>query len=130
MDFKQNNYEVGNITNAATFKSFLHLSYEGTWLLSLWAVLLNIFMRPTLTIDFWGLHKNVNWAFPFMLWKAQKDFSRNFIVFFECIIRVSFLLLKFVTLKNMAMSFVKLTIRRFSCLIKLPIFLYHIQRSS
>ena len=70
IDFKQNNYEVGNITNAATFKSFLHLSYEGTWLLSLWIVLLNIFMRPTLTIDFWGLHKNVNWALPLMSWKT------------------------------------------------------------
>ena len=27
MDFKQNHYEVRNITKAATFKSFLHLSY-------------------------------------------------------------------------------------------------------
>ena len=27
-------------------------------------VLVNIFMRPTLTHDFWGLHKNTNCAFP------------------------------------------------------------------
>ena len=28
MDFKQTIMEVGNITKAATFKSFLHLSYK------------------------------------------------------------------------------------------------------
>ena len=33
-DFKQNRY--GNITEAATFKSFLHLSYKNTQLLFLW----------------------------------------------------------------------------------------------
>ena len=33
MNFKQNHMEVGNVTKAATFKSFLHLSYKNTQLL-------------------------------------------------------------------------------------------------
>ena len=56
--------EVGNITKAATFKSFLHLSYLNTKLLYFVAVLFSIFMRQTLTDDFWELHKNMNCAFP------------------------------------------------------------------
>ena len=56
--------EVGNITKAATFKSFLYLSYKNTKLLYFVTVLFNIFMRQTLTDDFWGLHKNMNCAFP------------------------------------------------------------------
>ena len=56
--------EVGNVANAATFKSSLHLSYKKTQLLVLWIVLLNILMRQTLTNDFWELHKNMNCAFP------------------------------------------------------------------
>ena len=56
--------EVGNVTEAATFKSFLHLSYKNTKLLCFVTVLFNIFMRQTLTDDFWGLHKNMNCAFP------------------------------------------------------------------
>ena len=58
--------EAGNITKAATCKSVLHLSYnKNTQLLFCFVtVLLNIFMRQTLTDDFWGLHKNMNCAFP------------------------------------------------------------------
>ena len=56
--------EVVNITKAATFKSFLHLSYKNRKLLYFVTVLFNIFMRQTLTEDFWGLHKNMNCAFP------------------------------------------------------------------
>ena len=59
--------EVGNITKAATFKSFLHLTYKNTKLLYFVTVVLNIFMRQTLTNDFWGLHKNMNCAFPLSL---------------------------------------------------------------
>ena len=44
--------EVVNITKAATFKKFSS------------PVLFNIFMRQTLTDDFWGLHKNINCVFP------------------------------------------------------------------
>ena len=55
--------EVGNITKAAAFKSFLHQSYKNTQILFL-TVLFNFFMRQTLTNDFWGLHKNINCAFP------------------------------------------------------------------
>ena len=56
--------EVGNVTKAATFKNFLHLSYKNTQLLFFVTVLFNIFIRQTLTDDFWGLHKNMNCAFP------------------------------------------------------------------
>ena len=51
--------EAGNITKAATFKSFLQLIFV--------RVIFNIFMRQTLTDDFLGgerrLHKNMNCAF-------------------------------------------------------------------
>ena len=53
-----------NITKAATFKSFLHINYKKTQLLIFVKVLFNIFMRQTLTNYFWGLHKNMNCAFP------------------------------------------------------------------
>ena len=56
--------EIEIITKATTFKSFLHRSYKNTQLLSFVAVLFNIFMRQTLTDGFWGLHKNMNCAFP------------------------------------------------------------------
>ena len=56
--------EVVNVTKAATFKSFLHLSYKNTKLLYFVTVLFNIIMRQTLTDDFCGLHKNMNYAFP------------------------------------------------------------------
>ena len=56
--------EVGNITKAATFKSFLHLSCKNTQLLFLVTARFNVFMRQTLTNDFWGLHKNTKHAFP------------------------------------------------------------------
>ena len=52
--------EVGDITKA------LHLSYKNTQLLFFVTVLFNIFMRQTLTNDFWGLHKIMNCAFPLM----------------------------------------------------------------
>ena len=63
MDFKQQLLEVGNITKAANFKSFLHQSYKNTKLFFM-TVLLNIFMRKKSTNDFWGLHKNMNCVFP------------------------------------------------------------------
>ena len=50
--------EVGNITKAATFKSFLHLSYKNTQLLFFVTVLFNIFVRQTLTKDFGGVTQN------------------------------------------------------------------------
>ena len=56
--------EVGNITKASTFKSFNHLNYKNTQLLFFATGLFNIFMRQTLTDGFWGLHKNMNCAFP------------------------------------------------------------------
>ena len=56
--------EIGNVTKAATFKSFLHQSYKNTQLLFLWQCFLIIFIRQTLTVDFWGLHKNKNCSFP------------------------------------------------------------------
>ena len=59
--------EVGNITKAATFKSFLRLSYKKVKLLYFVIEVFSIFMRQTLTDDFWGLHKNINCMFPFTL---------------------------------------------------------------
>ena len=58
--------EVGNITKAAIFKNFFHLSFKNTQSLFLWPVLFNIFIRQALTDDFLGLHKNMNCAFPLM----------------------------------------------------------------
>ena len=52
--------KVRNIAKAATFKSFLHLSYKNTKLLFLWTVLFNTFMRQTLNDDFGGLHEDMN----------------------------------------------------------------------
>ena len=52
--------EIGNVTKAATFKSFLHLIYENTQL----PFLGQCFLILTLTDDFWGLHKNMNCTFP------------------------------------------------------------------
>ena len=56
--------EVGNITKSATLKSFLHLSYKKHTDTFFVAVLFNVFRRQTLTDNFWGLHKNMNCAFP------------------------------------------------------------------
>ena len=63
--------KVENNTKAATFKSFLHLSYKNTPLHFLWTVLFNIFMRQTLSDDFWGLHKNMNCAFPLKFMRSS-----------------------------------------------------------
>ena len=56
--------EVGNITKAATFKSFLHLSYKNIQLRFKWTVLFNIFIRETFADNFGVLPKNMNCAFP------------------------------------------------------------------
>ena len=58
---------VGNIKKAASFKSFLHLSYKNAKLPFFATVLFNTFMRQTLTNDFWELQKNVNRGFPLIL---------------------------------------------------------------
>ena len=56
--------ELGNITKAATFKSFLYISIKRDSNFFFVAVLFNIFMIQILTDDFWGLHKNMNCVFP------------------------------------------------------------------
>ena len=56
--------EIGNVTKTATFKSFLYQSYKNTQFLFFVTLLFNIFMRQTLTDDFWELQKNKNCAFP------------------------------------------------------------------
>ena len=68
--------EVGSITKAASFESFLHLRYKNTQLTFLVTVLLNIFMRQTLTDDFLGLHKNMNCAFPLKMGSYQSHHGR------------------------------------------------------
>ena len=48
-------------------------------------VLSNIFMRQTLTDDFWGLHKNMNCAFPltnfFCVWEPSEYLRVSFFCF-------------------------------------------------
>ena len=55
--------EVGNITKAATFESFLHLVIK-THNYFFVTVLFNIFIKETLISDFLGLHTNMNCMFP------------------------------------------------------------------
>ena len=72
--------QIGNFTKAAAFKSFLHQSYKSVQLLFLWQCFLIIFMRQTLTDDFWGLHKNKNCTFPLSL---QLYWNSMVVVFWE-----------------------------------------------
>ena len=55
---------IGNVSKAATFKSFLHQSYKNKQLLFFVTVIFTYFMRQTLTNNFLELHKNKNCAFP------------------------------------------------------------------
>ena len=92
--------EIGNVTEAATFKSFLHQSYKKTQLLFLWQCFLIISMRQTLTVDFLGLHKSKNCVFPlkytgtnYLIFKF--DYPIIIILHFSCLTHYSpmFLLL-------------------------------------
>ena len=47
--------EVGNITNTATFKRFLHLSYKNTQLFLLWQCFFNIFHKANINQWFLGV---------------------------------------------------------------------------
>ena len=64
--------EVENIAKTATFKNFLHLSYKKTQELFFETVLFNIFIKQTFADDFWGLHKNMNCAFPLSSEKSNR----------------------------------------------------------
>ena len=55
--------EAEYTTKAATFEISLHLNSKNTIIFFV-TVLFNIFMRQKLTDDFWGVHKNMNCAFP------------------------------------------------------------------
>ena len=57
MDFKQNPYESWKFTKAATFKSFLLLGHKINFSVDSAFSVFNIFMRHTLTNDFWGYTK-------------------------------------------------------------------------
>ena len=72
--------EVGNIIKAATFKSFLYLSYKKRTISFFVTVLFHIFKRQTLTDDFWGLHKNMSCEFPLTCILMKKQIS-IFIIF-------------------------------------------------
>ena len=65
----------GNITNAATLKSFPPLRYENTQLHFFVTEYFNIFMRQILTDEFWGLHINMNYAFPLIRIQSFKSES-------------------------------------------------------
>ena len=76
--------EVGNITKAAIFKCFLHLSYKNNYLFFA-TVLFNISMRQTLTDDFLDLHKNMNCAFPL---RTITNISSTYEGLVWCVIRL------------------------------------------
>ena len=69
--------EVGNISKAATFESFFHLSYKNTQLLFFVTVLFNIFMRRftifmlTFNRKFLGLTQNNEFRVSFNHWKSK-----------------------------------------------------------
>ena len=60
--------EIGNLTKTATFKSFFQQVYKNTLLSFFWVFF--VFMRQTLTDNFWELHKNKNWAFSLKSFNA------------------------------------------------------------
>ena len=73
--------EVGNIAEAAILKNFLHESHKNTQLLFLWQYFLLFFLRKKITNDFWGLHKNMNCAFPLKIYKEISTLSSIEIIF-------------------------------------------------
>ena len=75
MDFKQNHYRSRKYYKTAIFKSLIHLGYKNTQLLFLWTAFFNIFMRQTLTNDFCVLHKNMNCAFPSVMFECIFGFD-------------------------------------------------------
>ena len=91
--------KVGNITKAVTFKSFLLLSQKKqkqnknknaiTFFVT---VLFNILMKKN--NDFWGLHKNMNCAFPLRRLGSKKAINNNKIIVTRpsCAILVTILL--------------------------------------
>ena len=56
-------WKFGNITKAASFKGSFSAKLEKHTITFFMTVLFNIFMRQTAD-DSWGLHKNMNCAFP------------------------------------------------------------------
>ena len=56
--------KVGKIIKAATFKSFSLLKLLKCTITFFVTALFNVFMKRTLTDDYWGLHKNMICAFP------------------------------------------------------------------
>ena len=58
--------EVGNVKIAATFKSFLHLSYKYTYLLFLWECYQKYFHETNINRWFLGITQNMNYTFPLL----------------------------------------------------------------
>ena len=80
--------KVGNVTKAANFKSFLHLSYKNTELLFLWQCFL---------ILSWDKHKNMNCAFPLRYYATFKS-EKNWVAFLQnCYIFAKYYHLHWVT---------------------------------
>ena len=73
--------EVRNIAKATNFKSFLH--HAITFFMT---VLFKFFMRHTLPDYFWGLHKNMNCAFPLTCLKQMLPSQRHQLVGLKCIL--------------------------------------------
>ena len=68
INFTQNHHRSWKYYKSCYFLNFYSLKViKNTQLILLLlggTVLFNIFIRQTLTEDFWGLHKNINCAFP------------------------------------------------------------------
>ena len=69
--------EVGNITKAAAFKKFSSPKLLKHTIRVFVTVPFNIFVRQTLTDDFWGSHKNMNCAFPLNQHKNKKHSTKH-----------------------------------------------------
>ena len=76
MDFKQNHCWSWKYYKSC-YKSFPQLSCENTQLLFSWQCFL-IFLRQTLTDDFWRLHKNINFVFPLKNHTKKTDLNSHF----------------------------------------------------
>ena len=64
MDFKQNHYGSWKDHKSCCFYNFSSPKLSKHTITFFETVLFNIFLRQTLIDDLWGLHKNMNCAFP------------------------------------------------------------------
>ena len=78
MNFKQSHYGSWKYSKAASFQKFSSLKLKRRTITFLWQCFLIFLLRKTLTNDFWGLHTNINCAFP-----LSKYFTCGLILFWN-----------------------------------------------